>query len=158
MTATTAIVHVMAGNNLVTDSKLVQGHDVVNCLTFESIEILYGEHIILVPLQLETRSVVDGRLHVALIEQVIDSLLINLQIRAIDGKSLFPGVRLLLNQVKKKPDRTRYDAFILTGFELCDGRLVCLDLLVLITLHGECFAAACLTISKHCGVIALFQN
>lgn len=52
MAAATAVVHVMTGDDLVADAKLVQGHDVVNGFAFEGVQILDGEHVVLVPFEL----------------------------------------------------------------------------------------------------------
>ena len=50
--ATRAVVHIVRGDNLVSDTKLVQSHHVINSLAFESVEVFNSEYVVLVPLEL----------------------------------------------------------------------------------------------------------
>ena len=57
--AATAVVHVVAGDNFIADSKLVESHHVIGGLALESVEIFDGEHIILIPFELEAGPIID---------------------------------------------------------------------------------------------------
>lgn len=68
----------MGGYNLVLDSEVVQCHNIVNGPALEGVQIFNGVNIVLVPFELKSRAIGNGSLNVALVEQVIDSLLVDL--------------------------------------------------------------------------------
>jgi hypothetical protein len=63
--------------------------------------------VVLIPSKLETRAVFSEAFHGCLIEQVVDFLLVNLEIRTVNCKLLLLQVRLLPDQVKQVMNRAR---------------------------------------------------
>lgn len=127
MATAAAIVHVVAGDDFVADTELVEGHDIVHSFALECVQVLYGEDVVFVPFELQPWAIVDGGLDMTLVQQVIDALLVDLKVRAVDGESLFASRGLLFDQVEKKPNRPRNDALVFAGLKLCYGRFVCFN-------------------------------
>ena len=51
MTSAAGIIHIVAGNNFVFYTKVVECHHIFGSLTFECIEIFYRKYVIMIPLE-----------------------------------------------------------------------------------------------------------
>ena len=89
-----------------------------------------------------------------LVEQVINSFFVDLQVGAVHGELLATRARLLLDHFKQKADRSGHDTLILTSLDNGD-RLAFVVRTVLVPFHRECFSRASLPVGEDCGVITL---
>jgi len=78
----------MRGDYLVLDTKMIESHDVLGSAALESVEVLDCEMIVFVPSKFKARAIICYPFYGGFIEQVIDLLFVDLEIRAVDGKFL----------------------------------------------------------------------
>ena len=155
MRAARRVVHIVRCHDLVLDTKVVQRHDIINRLALERVKIFDAEDVVLAPLQLQSGAVAHDTLHVALVEQVVDALFVDLQVRTVDGELLFAGAALLFDEVKHEAHCSRHDTLVVAGFELGLWRLTLLRALVLVAFHGERLSRASLAVGEDCSMISL---
>ena len=68
MTSAAGIIHIVAGNNFVFYTKVVECHHIFGCLTFECIEIFYRKYVIVIPLEFQARPILYYPLHVGFVQ------------------------------------------------------------------------------------------
>ena len=103
MTTRAGVVHVVARHDLVLDTKVVKGKNVLGTPAFKSVEVLDLE-MVLVPLQFETRSICHQSLQMTLVQQVIHSFFVDLQVGAIDSVLFASRSTLLFDHLEEKTD------------------------------------------------------
>jgi len=106
-----SIVHVVGSHHFVLDSKVIQSHNIVDTFALERVQVFNCEYVVLVPLQLQTRSIIHHPFYMRFVEQVVYLFFINLKITAIDRELLFAKIRLLFYHFEKKSDRSRNNSF-----------------------------------------------
>ena len=137
----------MAGCHSVLEAKVVQCEHIFSRLALKSVKVLNLEHIF-DQLQLQPWPFLAKPFQVRFVEQVVDFLLVNLKVGAVDCEDFAPAARLLLHQLEKLVDCARYNSFMLSG--LNHGGWNALFLSVVVALHRECLATACLAIREDC--------
>lgn len=112
----TGLVHVMGSNHFVLDPEVIERQDVLSRAALERVEILNGEEV-LDELEFEARSISQNALEVRLVQQVVNFLLVDLQVRAVYSVLLKTDAGLPLDELKQHPNRPRYDSFVLTALD-----------------------------------------
>ena len=92
-----------------------------------------------------------------LVQQVVHSFFVDLKVGAVDGELLATRATLLLNHFKEHADRPGHDSLVFTRLDHGD-RLALIIAPILVPLHRECFAGACLAIGEDGRVVALLEN
>ena len=132
---------------------MVEGEDVFGASALESVQVLHLE-VILDPLQFEPWSIRHQSFQVRFVQQIVDSFLVYLQVRAVDRELLSACVRLLFDHFEKEPYTSRDDAFVLAGLHH-GNRLPLLVLAILVTFHRERLSGARLAVRKNGRVVTL---
>ena len=132
---------------------MVESKDVLRRATLKGVEI-FNLEMIFAPFKFEARSISDQALQVWLVEQIIHSFFVDLEIGAIHSELLSPSSRLLFDHLKQKTNRSRHDTLVLASLDH-SNRLSLVVRTILVTLHRECLAWACLTVSENGRVVAL---
>ena len=150
------IVHVMGSDDLVLDSEVVEREDVLGGAALERVQILHLE-VVLVPLELQARPIRHQPLQVRLVQQVVHSFFVNLQIGAVDCE-LFPArATLLLDHLKEKANRARHNTLVLASFHH-SNRLSLIVGTILVAFHGVGLSRARLAVGENRRVVPLPCN
>ena len=103
MTARAGVVHVVARHDLVLDAEVVESEDVFGTPAFKSVEVLDLE-MVFVPLQFKTRSIRNQSFQMTLVQHVIHSFFVDLQVGAIDSVLFAPRSTLLFDHLEEETD------------------------------------------------------
>jgi len=151
------VVQVVRGHDLVLDTLVVELDGVFSIVASEHKQVLYSELIVLAPPQTQTLllhlafTVAFDRLRVKQIENL---LIVNLQEGNVDVDSL--GLLSSLGLAEDFVDGPDCETSVPNAAVELDfaSPLISLLLLVLVALHGEGLARACLPIREYCGMVS----